>query len=177
MAVSQDYYNANNGVQLDIGGGVLPIVPGDLSTYPNRTAANDLAAADGNRLVAISSMAVPAPEGVSNATEVELGVSTGEGDEFSVGLYLNASLKVCGPDASGWTPNVCVGVEGSLSSGYAYSYEFSEDVVFAGSISGLPTERYAEDRYAAGLVAYETTLHDPSTGENQNFVVVSYYVE
>lgn len=177
MAVSQDYYNANNGAQLDIGGGVLPIVPGDLSTYPNRTAANDLATATGNRLVAISSMAVPAPEGVSNSTEVELGVSTGEGDEFSVGLYLNASLKVCGPDAAGWTPNVCVGVEGSVSSGYAYSYEWSEDVVFAGGIAGLPTERYAEDGYAAGLVAYETTLHDPTTGENQNFVVVSYYIE
>ncbi|NOY93211.1 MAG: hypothetical protein GXP55_18655 [Deltaproteobacteria bacterium] len=177
MAVSQDYYNASNGTQIDIGSDVLSMTPGDLTTYPTRAQAEAIATADGNRLIAMSSSVIPAPEGDSNSSGINVGVSHSDSDSFSVGLYAKGYVKACGPSASGINPNICTGVEFAGGSGYTHSYKFSSALIFAGRLAGIPTARYAESSYGAGIFAYVTTLEDAATGENQNFIVVSYYVE
>ena len=64
-----------------------------------------------------------------------------------------------------------------IAGDYSHAYKFSSALIFAGRLAGLPTERYAESSYGAGIFAYETTLEDADSGENQDFIVVSYYVE
>ena len=67
-------------------------------------------------------------------------------------------------------------MESSTSAGYAYSHEWSSDLVFAGSLAGMPADRYAENAYGAGLVAYQTNVV-ADDGSEQSFIVVSYFVE
>jgi len=177
MAVSQEYYNLTNGEQMDIDERVVTVVPGDLSTYPDSTGADAIMSGQGNEIVSKSSATVPAPEGENFSSAIELGVSSGGGDEYSIGLYLNASAKVCTPDASGWNPSVCGGVESSISGGYAHAHEWSNELVFAGSIVGIPREQFGANAYSAGLFAYKTTVANEGTGEEQSFIVVSYYLE
>ena len=86
-------------------------------------------------------------------------------------------MKVCGPDAAGWTPKVCGGAELAFEEGYAHGHEWSDDLVFTGSIMGLPAEHWDRDLYTTGLFAYETTVRAPDTDEMQNFMVVSYFME
>ena len=177
FAMSQDYYNATNGTQMDIDGSILDVVPGDLNSYPDMSEAESIASGDHSSLVAMASEYTPVPQGESNAVSYETGVSTSETNEHSVGAYVNLSVKGCGPDASGLNPSVCLGVEGSSSTGYAYSHTWSTDLVFAGSVTGIPGDRYAEEKFGLGLFAYKQNIPGNTVDPNQEFLVVNYYLD
>ncbi len=177
MSASQDYYDTLGGTGIRVGD-VIGVVPGDLLTYPGSMAqAEELAMAPGNRLVAMSEELIGTPPGESLSEEIELGVTHSESLEWSVGLYTEATAKACGPSANGWTPQVCAGGWASFEGGYANAHEWSDELIFAGSLSGIPEATWANENYQAGLFAYETTVEDELTGENQNFLVVNYFVE
>ncbi len=176
-AMSQDYYNATNGSQMDIDTSILEVVPGDLDSYPSMSEVGSIASGAHTSLVAMASQYTPVPQGESNAVSYETGVTTSETNEHSVGAYVNLSLKGCGPDASGINPSVCLGVEGSSSAGYAYSHTWSTDLIFAGSVTGIPGDRYAEEKFGLGLFVYKQNIPGNTLDPNQQFIVVNYYLD
>lgn len=177
FAVGQEYYNATNGTQIDIDDAIISVVPGDLDTYPDRSQAEIIVTETNNKPVAMSDSHTQIPGGETNAVSLEASVSTSESDEFSVGAYVTASAKVCGPDASGINPSVCLGVEASGSTGYAHSHTWSTDMIFTGTVTGVPLDRYAEEAFGLGLFAYKTSINDNVSGEQQQFIVINYFLD
>ena len=170
-AVGQEYYNATN--EIDIDENIMTVVPGDLSTYPNRSEADAIA---DSSLVAISNESKTVVSGTSNSMTLESSVSETQSNSYTVGGYTELSAKGCSPSIAG-ALKLCVGLEGSLSGGYATSNTWGHDQIFAGTVTGLPTDSWDAEKYEFGVFAY--TKEIPAVGDSagQKFLIVNYHVD
>ena len=170
-AVGQEYYNATN--EIDIDENIMAVVPGDLSTYPNRSEADAIA---DSSLVAISNESKTVVSGTSNSMTLESSVSETQSNSYTVGGYTELSAKGCSPSIAG-ALKLCVGLEGSLSGGYATSNTWGHDQIFAGTVTGLPTDSWDAEKYEFGVFAY--TKEIPAVGDSagQKFLIVNYHVD
>jgi len=189
-ALSQTYYNEHNGNAMDIDAAILSAVPGDISSYPTPNAAQLILAAAGNETIidpSVQTYLLEPPASSSASVTWGYGITDSDTNAFSVGLYVEASVKACTPDVAGWTPSVCGGIEGGATTGYAYSHTFSKTLSFAGTVGSIPSAEWFNNVYQTGMFAYRMTVDPDPDAEpagpglpvpgKQQFIVVNYYVQ
>lgn len=181
--VSQDHYNAHRGEGPEVDASLLGSRPGDFSSYPDYAQAAALLEQPGHQvLIPLGGASLSPPAGSGATASYAYGISQGQGEEFSVGLFVEASAKACTPSVA--TPQVCGGVSGGLTTGYAYGHQFSRSLSFSATLGAIPEEQHLAHDYATAMFAYQKTLEpneDPhlASGQSfarQQFIVVGYYI-
>ena len=170
-AVGQEYYNATNAIDIDEN--IIAVVPGDLSTYPNRSEA---VAISDSSLVAISNEPKTVVSGTSNSMTLESSVSETQSNSFTVGGYASLTATTCAGSVAG-VVKLCVGLEGSLAGGYATSNTWGYDQIFAGSVTGLPADHWNAEKYEFGVFAYTKEIPAVENRGSQKFLIVNYHVD
>ena len=184
-ALSQEFFN-HAFPEFKIEAPILGSVPGDINSYPTLAEARALLEEHAPIVDIGAAVHLLEPPASAGATATwGYSVTHSESSEFSFGLYVDASLRACTPDASGMNPSVCAGVTAGTSIGYAHSRTWSSSTSFAGTIGGIPGQNWVDNLYNAGLFAYRVTI-EPGDGPvsegmpvpgKQQFVVVNYYVQ
>ncbi len=167
LAVTREYYNANNGEQLDVDDNIFQHTPRDLVSYPTFSEVGGYMLPPNLPLTLVGPVTVNQGSGSKQLT----GEITSEG---TVGAELTLSIdsmaKICGA-------TVCGGVTSGFSIGASSEISLSSSVIFSSEVGALDSDHFAGEQYDFGLFAYTQPLLDPFGKTMQLFVVVNHWVD
>jgi len=167
FSVTRSFYNEHNGGQPDIDTNVLPVVPGDLSSYPSLSEAQDI-------LNAHEGLGITTPpESVNEGAgykSIELAFFEEVSEEETVTVSTEAEVEFCGA-------TVCVGAMFGTSGAVHSTSTYSTSTMFTGSVGAIDAEHWPENLYDFGLFAYLYRMSDVYGNPAQTFTVVNYYVD